>query len=102
MFSFSLIQCIVLLAVIAAAMADPQLLLQSSPLLPASPLLARYIPAPEAPASTAHAAHVAAFAPLPVTRFAYAAPYDYSGYSVSKILKRKIVKITKVLIYQII
>lgn len=37
-----------------------------------SPLLARYANAPEAPASTAHASHVAAFAPV-----SYIAPTPY-------------------------
>lgn len=44
-----------------------------------SPLLARYANAPQSPASTVHASHVAALAPI-----SYIAPYPYiPTYSVS-------------------
>lgn len=50
---------------------SPQVLLTD---LPARPLLARYDPAPEAPASTYHATHVEY--PLTLT-YRYAAPYAF-------------------------
>lgn len=53
--------------VMAAASPAPQLYENGF-----SPLLARYANAPEAPASTAHAAHVAAYTPL-----TYIAPTPY-------------------------
>lgn len=57
-------------AIICAAAASP-----SPQLFPNafSPLLARDIPAPEAPANTVHASHVAALTPA----YYYAAPYPY-------------------------
>lgn len=58
------------LALIAVAVASPAPQLYENGF---SPLLARYANAPEAPASTAHAAHVAAYTP-PLT---YIAPTPY-------------------------
>lgn len=60
---------------IAAASPSPQLIPSGF-----SPLLARYAPAPEAPANTVHASHVAAISP-PIT-YSYAVPYPYSYVSI--------------------
>lgn len=95
--SFDTQLCIVA-ALVAACSANPATLYYQS----ATPLLAKYAPAPLAPASTVHAAHVAAAlspaaytytaaaaaplayaaAPVPAT-YAYASPYAYdAGYTV--------------------
>lgn len=58
----------ILFAIMCAVAASPQLFPTGL-----SPLLARDIPASEAPASTVHASHVAALTPA----LYYAAPYPY-------------------------
>lgn len=79
-FSFLNAIQVVLLALIAISTAtpSPQTLLAG---LAAQPLLARYAPAPEAPASTEHATHFAAVAPVwPDTypsAYHYATPYAF-------------------------
>lgn len=60
---------------VAAASPSPQLFPNGY-----SPLLARYAPAPQAPASTVHADHVAAVSPA----ITYASVYPYAYVSTSK------------------
>lgn len=81
---------IALFALIAVSAAAPQF--YAAPLYQpsyygspyAQPLLARYAPAPQAPASTEHAAHVAA-APLAYAAYNYVPAYAYASPAVSKL-----------------
>lgn len=82
-FGVSTLQLCLVALLVAAANANPASLYYQS----AQPLLAKYAPAPLAPAATAHAAHVAAaLSPAiayaaPAPALAYAAPAQYANYA---------------------
>lgn len=79
---------ITLLALIAVATAAPQIYsYAAAPLYQpsyygspyAQPLLAKYAPAPQAPASTEHATHVAAATPFVYSAYNYVPAYSYAA-----------------------
>lgn len=76
-FHFNLFVQVFLFALIVIAAASPSPQLFPSGL---SPLLAQYSPAPEAPANTVHASHVAALSPA--ITYSYT-PYPYSYVSLN-------------------